>query len=95
MLTKETILKEHTKEYRHIRILNNAVIDSAVIDSAENSILEAMEQYAKQEALAFEMWKKEHGWVMDYRESRDHTNDEYWYEYQQSKVKNSPQCTKL
>ena len=82
MPTQHEILKQHTEKYKNLRIINQAVIEQI-----EKSVGEAAEEYAKQEALAFHEWKINHSWWFDYRESRNHTNEEYWNEYQLSKTK--------
>ena len=81
-MTQHEILKKHTEKYRTLRVINQSVIEQI-----EKSVGEAAEEYAKQESIAFDNWKRNHSWVMDRMESRNHTNEEYWHEYQQSKIK--------
>ena len=81
-MPKEEILKKHIDKYRKIRIVNESVVATV-----EQSILEAMEEHAKEEAIGFDNWKRNHSWVMDHMKSRSHTNAEYWNEYQKNKSK--------
>ena len=77
MPTKEEILNKHEENY------DDYLKDST--DYGVNPIQSAMEEYAKQEALAYSYWERNHSWECDYREERSLSHDEYWEAYQKSK----------
>ena len=76
MPTKEEILKS-----------KNLHVNDDVIIGKSSVVQSAMEEYAKQEAVAYSYWERNHSWECDYREERSLSDDEYWNEYQKSKLK--------
>lgn len=52
-----------------------------------------MEEREKEEALEFKNWEKNYSWIMDHMESRSHTNDEYWFAYQDHKLQEQLKVT--
>ena len=76
-MTRGEILKKHTDKYRTLRVINQSVIEQI-----EKSVGEAMEEWGKQEALAFNFFyinnkMKYLGWDFE----------DIYNEYQQSKTK--------
>ena len=56
---------------------------------SEKSVLEAMEEYAKQEALAFYEWDPIHGLSEVLKLGKIPNREDAWHAYQQSKPKKS------
>lgn len=81
MKTKEEIV-ENKGLYHYVDEYGE--IDS---EGLNNAIYAAMEDYAKQEALAFMSWKMQNEWVLEHTAQRSFTYDEFWHEYQQFKLK--------
>ena len=80
MPTKEEILRSKKDEY-----IQECYSNGFNGHKLSTPILAAMEEYAKQEALAYSYWERNHSWECDYREERALSDDEYWHEYQQTK----------
>ena len=80
MPTKEEILKVRTAPFENMQKFNHNHIHALRV-----SVLFGMEEYAKQEALAYSYWERNHSWECDYREERSLSHDEYWEAYQKSK----------
>ena len=76
-MTKEEILKKHIDKYRKIKIVNEVVVATV-----EQSILEAMEEHAKDEAIGFYNWINKNGLVCF-----SGYHNAFWSEYQKSKTK--------
>lgn len=74
-MTKEEFLKKHTDKYLSIRIINKSIIGEIA-----KSIHAAMEEYAKQEVLAF----LNHNVYSDLTEIQF---EDIWNQYQFSKLK--------
>ena len=73
-MPKEEILKKHIDKYRKIKVINKSVVATV-----EQSILEAMEEYAKEESQAFARYMNTHFLCVGM--------DKYWEEYLKSKIK--------
>lgn len=76
-MTQHEILKKHTQKYRTLRVINQAVIEQI-----EKSIGEAAEEYAKQEALAFNFF-----YINNKMKYLGRTYEDIWHAYQISKIK--------
>ena len=81
-MNKEEILKKHIDKYRTIKVVNESVVATV-----EQSILESMEEYAKQEAKAFAKWGYENNLSFSQGLNIDIELNRLWHEYQQSKTK--------